>query len=155
MTNSEMQLLENQHQYIWLDTLSDLKHENIASSQSVIYMQSERSPEESLDEIRQITILSKQQSNIHGMMAWAPLELGLSSEPHLATLRKNPFVKGVCRMMKNNDFGQPALVSGIKLLSYYHFPLVLCIETYQHSLALELMNQCPKVEFLLHYLDKF
>lgn len=119
---------------------------------SGVFVQAECDAKQALDEINSITELANENPNIKGIIAWAPLELGLSAEVYLSQLRKNPLVKGVRRTIQfeNDNSIQLGFVAGVQLLAYYDLPFDICTKTHELSQIVELINQCPDVRFMLN-----
>ena len=91
-------------------------------------------------------------------MPWAPLEKGEAVRPDLEKLAANPLVKGIRRIIEfEPDPGfclQPGFVKGVQALPDYGLSFDICISHGQMGNAIKLMQQCPKVQFILDHIGK-
>lgn len=169
ITDSHIHLWDPSHlNYAWLESLSVLNKTHLPVDlleaakpyelASAVFVQAECDPKQSLEEVSWVTELAKHHPNIKGIVAFAPLELGLSADLHLSYLKKNPLVKGVRRIIqfeKESEFClQPDFVAGVQLLSHYDFPFDICIKTHQLPQVIELIKQCPDIKFMLDHVAK-
>lgn len=125
--------------------------------ESFLFVQSECDPGQSIAEVNWVNDLAKRDSRIQGIVAYAPLELGNEVRSHLEVLKSLPHVKGVRRMLLNeqDDFClQPTFIEGIQMLAEFNFSFDICVNPQQLPAAIKLVEQCPQIKFVLDHLGK-
>jgi L-fuconolactonase len=123
--------------------------------EACVFVQSGCEESQSLAEVNWVTELAKRDARIHGIIAHASLELGLEIRPYLEILKSNPLVKGVRRLLifEKNDFClQEKFLEGVKLLAEFNFSFEICINASQLPAAIQMVEQCPQVKFVLEHL---
>lgn len=124
--------------------------------ESMVFVQCECLPEESLDELNFVAEQALLDRRIKAVIAYAPLEKGFAVEKHLQQLKSNPMVKGVRRMTSN----EPGLcltkdfINAVQLLVKYDLTLDLSIKPFQVKETISLIQQCPENRFILDHLGK-
>ena len=125
--------------------------------ESMVFVQCDTHPDDGLKETAWVTSLADVDPRIQGIVAWAPLEEGKRVAPFVEKLADNPLVKGIRRLIQSEsvDFCvQPDFVSGVKTLSRYGLSFDICIFHPQLANAIQLVEQCPHVQFILDHIGK-
>jgi L-fuconolactonase len=92
-----------------------------------------------------------------GIVASAALEKGEGARPQLEALARIPLVKGIRRLIQGNGLGfctQADFVRGVQMLPEFGFSFDICIYHPQMGDAIQLVEQCPNVMFLLDHFGK-
>ncbi|EKD54299.1 MAG: hypothetical protein ACD_60C00099G0007 [uncultured bacterium] len=168
ITDSHVHLWDKQElNYSWLQSLPELNQSFLLSElmdathslhiESFVFVQAECDVNQSLAEVAWVTRLAKRDARIHGIVAQAPLEQGELIKTQLAELKKNKLVKGIRRVLQSeaDDFClQQNFIQGVKLLSEFNFSFDVCVKAHQLPAVIRLVEQCPKVNFILDHLGK-
>jgi L-fuconolactonase len=108
-------------------------------------------------EVQWVQSLAERDERIRGIVAHASLEKGGASREHLDWLAEQPLVTGIRRIVQDDPpefLVDSDLVEGIRLLSDYGFSFDLTVTAGQLEHAIELVDRCPKVQFVLDHLGK-
>ena len=126
--------------------------------EAIVFVQCDTHPDDGLKETEWVTALATTvEPRIQGIVAWAPLEAGERVRPFIEKLAENPRVKGIRRLIQSEsvDFCvQPEFVKGVKMLSEYGLSFDICIFHPQLANAIRLVEQCPRVQFILDHIGK-
>jgi len=127
--------------------------------EALVYLQVEVAPAYSLLEAQFVADLARDDPRIKAIVAWAPLEDGMRARSYLDALIKiSPLVKGVRRIVQGesdpNFSLRPDFVRGTQLLADYGLSCDICIYHPQLAATIELVRQCPQVQFILDHLGK-
>lgn len=109
------------------------------------------------EEVQWVQSLAERDERIRGIVAHASLEKGGASREHLDWLAQQPLVTGVRRIVQDDPpeyLVNSDLVEGIRLLSDYGFSFDLTVTAVQLEHAIELVDRCPEVKFVLDHLGK-
>lgn len=125
--------------------------------EAMVYLEVDVAPAYKVLEVAWVEALAQQDPRIRGIVASAPLEDG---EPVRAVLdamqQVGPHVKGIRRLLQGeNDTSyalHPRFLAGVRALADYHFSFDICITRQQLPMALELVRQCPNVQFVLDHI---
>ncbi len=123
--------------------------------EKVVFLQAECLRSQFVQEVELITELAREEPRIAGMVAWAPLEHGDAVRTDLARMSANPLVKGIRRILFDEDpalWLQPSFVRGVQALADFGLSFDLCINNHQLPSALELVRQCPEVNVILDHI---
>ena len=124
----------------------------------MVFVQCECDPAQSPQEAEWVTEVAHTEPRIRGIVAWAPLEKGVASEPALARLAANPLVRGIRRIIQFETDGafclRPEFVRGVRMLPRHGLSFDLCINHLQLPNTIELVRQCPDVSFVLDHIGK-
>ena len=105
-----------------------------------------------------VTSLAAEDPRIEGIVPWAPLEQGEAARPALERLAENRLVKGIRRIIQfEPDVTfclQPDFVKGVQMLSDFNLSFDICIAHHQMEHAIQLVQQCPQVKFVLDHIGK-
>lgn len=125
--------------------------------QMMVFVQADCQPEDALAEVKWVAQLAKQYPQVAGIVAFAPLELGDGVTPILEKLAQEPLVKGVRRLIQSESAGfclQPAFVEGVQSLARFGLSFDICVLHHQLEDVVQLVEQCPEVEFVLDHCGK-
>lgn len=131
-------------------------HENL-EIESIVFVQCDTHPDDGLKETSWVTSLAAIDPRIQGIVAWAPLEEGKQVAPFVEKLAEEGLVKGIRRLIQGEsvDFCiQPNFVNGVKTLARYGLSFDICIFHPQLANAIQLVEQCPNVQFILDHIGK-
>ena len=153
--------------YSWLDDLPSLKRAFLPdhvptgganwSVEALIFVQADCAAEQALQEVDWVASLASDDGRIQGIVAFAPLEKGEGVRSTLEALRRQPLIKGVRRLIQSEPLGfsvQSEFVAGVQLLAEYELSCDLCIRYFQLRDVIELVRQCPRVNFVLDHIGK-
>ena len=157
-----------QLRYLWLDEAPAIRrpftpHELRQATQGVdlqkiVFVQADCVPEQGLDEVAWVSELARSEPRIQGIVAYAPLELSAPAiTAYLDMLARYPLVKGVRRLIQAESAGfaiRPEFVRGVQQLARYGYSFDICIVHNQMADAVELVQQCPEVTFVLDHFGK-
>lgn len=125
---------------------------------ALVYVEVAVDPAEALREAQELVRLAQNEPRLQAIVAAAPLEQGKAAYAHLETLAAmGSLIKGVRRNLQDEgmDFClQPAFVQGVQMLADFGFSFDICIRHQQLPGVIELVRQCPGVEFVLDHVGK-
>jgi L-fuconolactonase len=125
----------------------------------IIYVQVDVAPAYGLTEARIVAELAADDPRIQAIVAYAPLEDGLRVRAYLDDLvRISPLVRGVRRITQGEADPafclRPDFIAGVQQLADYGLSCDLCIYHPQLGPTIELVRQCPDVQFMLDHIAK-
>ena len=152
----------------WMDGVPRLKRPYLVADydtargpvevDKIVFLEVDAAPPSRLDEARWVAGLAAAEPRLQGMVAAAPLESGAGVEDHLAQLAEHGILRGIRRLIQNEpDVAfcvQPDFVAGVQLLAKFGLSFDICIYHPQAANAVELVRQCPDVEFILDHIGK-
>ena len=113
---------------------------------------------QSINETNWISELAAHETRLKGIVAQGAVELGARVTGELATLAKNPLVKGVRRNLQGETDPyfclQPNFISGVRALAKFNFTFDLCIIHSQLPAVTQLVARCPEVFFVIDHCAK-
>ena len=134
------------------------RHSNGINVEKLVFVQAECQHEMGLKEVEWVSELANNESKIAGIVAFAPLEKGLSNcKEYLDQISKNQLVKGIRRMFQWEAPGfarDNKLIESVQSLSDYNLTFDICIYHYQMQDAIYLIEKCPKIKFVLDHIGK-
>ena len=128
--------------------------------EKLVFVQCDTAPRQARDEVRWVAELAAgAETRIAAIVAWAPVSKGEAAEAELDWLASMPLVRGVRQLIQSEaDDGycaRPDFVRGVRLLGARGLSFDLCIKgDGQFESVLELVGQCPDVNFVLDHLGK-
>ena len=150
--------------YPWLDGVQTLNQPFLPADLAadaegielagIVFVQADGLPEQGLEEARWVASLENAPDAI---VAFAPLERGNAVRSHLEQLATLPKVKGVRRLLQDENLGfatQPDFIQGVRLLAEYDLSFDICIRQFQLPDMIQLVERCPDVRFVLDHLGK-
>lgn len=156
-----------QLRYPWLDNLPTLNRPfltdhvptrvNELDIEGIVFVQADCLSEQALAEVDFVTELAANDARVRGIVAFAPLAQGVRVRWHLDTLKTKPLVKGVRQLIQDEPAGfatRPDFVAGSRMLAEYGFSSDLCIRHHQLGDLIQLVRQCPEVNFVLAHVGK-
>lgn len=125
----------------------------------MIFVQCEADPAQYREEVAWVTQQATLDDRIQGIVAWAPLEHGDAVRDELASLARNPLLRGIRRIIQFEADPafclRPDFVRGVQLLSEFNLHFEICIKgDAQFRNTLALVRQCPQVRFMLDHIGK-
>jgi L-fuconolactonase len=157
----------NHLRYEWLDSVPQINKTYLPSDfreaskgwqmEKMVFVQADCVPAQGLDEAKWVTELAQDDKRIQGIVAFAPLENGDAARSTLEALAALPLVKGVRRLIQSEALGfstQPDFIKGVQALADYNLSFDICIKHHQFTDALELVQQCPNISFVLDHIGK-
>ncbi|NLV74612.1 MAG: amidohydrolase family protein [Chloroflexi bacterium] len=126
--------------------------------EQMVFVQAEADFSLFAEEAAWVTLLARDEPRIAGIVAWAPLELGDGARPALEGLARNPLMRGIRRIIQfepDIDFClRPDFVRGVQALPDYGLSFDICINPTQLANTILLVEQCPRVCFVLDHIAK-
>ena len=123
----------------------------------IVVVEADRRPGQALAEVEWVCGLREAGAPVVGVVAHAPLEVGVQVEGRLGELAAVPLVGGVRRLLQDEGEGfalAPGFLQGADLLARAGMPLDVCIRRHQLAEATELVRRCPELTFVLDHLGK-
>lgn len=150
--------------YRWLDNVPELNkafgvetfpaNANAHHSIKLVVVEA-NTQSNSFNEVRWLIEQAKTTSLIGGIVAHAPLELGMSVMIILERLKEFQLVKGIRRsfLAETDDFClNPRFLQGLNLLPRYRLSFDICIRSSQLSNVILMVKKCPEVQFILNHI---
>lgn len=126
--------------------------------EKMVFMQCECEPTRYLEEVQWVTELARLDQRIQGIVSFASLEKGEAVRAELEVLKSNPLVKGIRRIIQNEDdlafCLQPNFIAGVNMLPEYGFTFDICIDERHTRNVIRFVEQCPNVKFMLDHIGK-
>ncbi len=125
-----------------------------------VYVQVDAEPAYGLIEAKWAADRAKEDSRLQGIVAYAPLEYGERTRAYLdALVQIEPnLIKGVRRILQDEADPafclQPDFIKGVQLLAEYKLSFDICVNHRQLEAVIELVRQCPNVNFMLDHMGK-
>lgn len=125
--------------------------------EAMVFMEVACAAEDTAREVEWVTELTAEDPRVRGMVAQAPLEQGDAVRSILAEYAKNPLVKGIRRLLQDEDLdfclGRKFL-QGLRALSEFDFSFDICIRHRHLAHVVRMVQQCPDVRFILDHIGK-
>lgn len=134
-------------------------HTSDVEIEAMVYMEVVVEPTYRLLEAQWANAQAERESRLRGIVAAAPLEDGEPVRTHLAALKSiGSRIKGVRRVLENEQDDRfclrPDFVHGVQMLKEFDFSFDICIYHYQLPSVIELVQQCPMINFILDHIAK-
>lgn len=126
------------------------------SADAIVAVQADCVPEQGIAEARWFAQLAPG-APVEAVVAFAPLDVPSDLSAHLAALAELPLVVGVRRLLQDESpelATSPEFVAGVQALAAYDFTMDLCIRQLHFPAVIDLVAQCPDVQFVLNHLGK-
>lgn len=124
----------------------------------MVFVQCEVDFAQFMEEAEWVDRLANQDSRLQGIVPWAPLEKGEAARPDLERLASYPRIKGIRRIIQfepDLDFClRPDFVRGVQALPDYGLSFDICVDIRHLANTIELVRQCPDVQFILDHIGK-
>jgi L-fuconolactonase len=153
----------------WLDGNTTLQHTYLADEfaqhsagvdvAACVYLEVAVDAPYSYLEAVYINQLAHQMPQIQGIVAASPVEYGEQARAYYAALRAiGPRIKGVRRLFQGesdpNYAMRPNVIAGVQALAAYDLSFDICVFHPQLPAVVELVRQCPNVQFILDHVGK-
>jgi L-fuconolactonase len=129
-----------------------------ANVTKMVFVECEADHSMGLEESNWVASLAKEDPRLQGIVARASLEKGREIREQVAVLAENKMVKGIRRLIQEEsdvEFCiQPAFVEGVQSLEEFGLSFDICIFHSQLASAIQLVRQCPGVNFVLDHIGK-
>lgn len=125
--------------------------------EKIVFVQADASGDSAVAEVEWVRDLAESEPRIAAIVADAPLEKREEAEPHLDQLTQFPLVKGVRRLIQGKGLGyatQDAFVHGVQQVGARGLRFDICLFHPQMNDAIELVDRCPDVMFVLDHIGK-
>lgn len=126
--------------------------------EKMVFLQCECEFSQFMDEANWVTRLAQGEPRLKGIVPWAPLENGEAVRADLEKLASNPLIKGIRRIIQfEADPGfclRPGFVQGVQALPDYGLSFDICISHSHMKNAIQMVRQCPNVQFILDHIGK-
>ncbi len=152
--------------YAWLESEPPLNRPFLPSDfraavdgfevESAVFVQADCLPEQGVEEVKWVSQIAADVP-LSRIVAFTALEQGDAARATLESLTAYPLVKGIRRLIQSEPVGfsiQPSFVKGVQALADYGFSFDLCIRHYQLPDVTKLVDQCPRVSFVLDHIGK-
>ena len=111
-----------------------------------------------LKEAAMIQEMADRDSRLCGIIAHAPLERGVAVEADLLALMENRSVCGIRRLIETERDPSfclaPDFLAALRLLPKHGLPFDICVKHWALTFAIELVQRCPEVSFVLDHIGK-
>lgn len=128
-----------------------------APIEKMVFVECDAAADCSVREAEWVEGLSKRDGRIQGIVPRVPLTDGGDVKAKIEVMASKPLVKGVRDNIQGHDPGfalQDAFVSGVRLVGRMGLHFELCLTHGQMGEALELVELCPDVSFVLDHCGK-
>lgn len=126
--------------------------------EAMVFVQCDCAFAESMREVEWVAGQAAAEPRIRAIVAWAGLEKGAAVEADLETLRRQPLVRGVRRILQSEADPEfclrPDFIEGVRLLARFGFSFDLCVNWRQMASVLRLVEQVPDVAMVLDHVGK-
>lgn len=154
----------SQLQYDWLADVPAINRSFLPSDylettkgldiQGIVFVQADCIAEQGLQEVDWVCSLD---APIKAIVAFAALEKGDAVRAELEQVADKVQVKGVRRLIQSEATGfatQANFIKAVQALPEYKLSFDICIFHHQLPDVIELVRQCPKVDFVLDHVGK-
>ncbi|MDD5017881.1 MAG: amidohydrolase family protein [Eubacteriales bacterium] len=126
--------------------------------EKILFVQADCSPDQFEEEVKWVSALADKDKVIKGIIAYAPIEEGSVVQSSIERVCQYPLVKGVRRLIQfepDIDFCvQPKFIEGVRVLEKYNLSFDLCISHIQMENTIKLVQNCPRIHFILDHIGK-
>ena len=107
-----------------------------------------------LDEVKWIEQLTTAEPRIVGIVAKIAIDAGAQTSADIAELRRHPLVRGVRHLTEHapvDTCARPEFIAGVRQLAPAGLSFDICCKHPQLPAVIELVRQCPQVNFILDH----
>lgn len=125
--------------------------------EAMIFMEVDPYVDDRQEEIDFVCEVAETEPRLKGMVAQAPLEQGAAIRPELENLANNPLIKGVRRLLQDEDVDfclATSFIEGVRQLPDFGIPFDICIFHQHLANVVKMVQQCPDVQFILDHIGK-
>ena len=154
--------------YPWLDDVELLNRPYLLDEydracagvevERMVFVQAEADFAQFMREAEWVNSMAHQDARLQAIVAWAPLEKGDAARADLEKLAAIPRVKGIRRIIQfepDMEFClQPDFIRGVNALPDYNLTFDICINHTQMVNTLQMVRQCPDVQFIVDHIAK-
>lgn len=124
-----------------------------------VFVQCEADPAQYRQETEWVSQLAAFDTRIAAIVSWAPLSKGEAARPDLEYLANNRLVKAVREIIQFQADPawclRPEMIDGIRMLAEFDLRYEICLKgAAQMANAIELVDRCPNVRFVLDHIGK-
>jgi L-fuconolactonase len=125
--------------------------------EAMVFMEVDPYVDDRQEEIDFVCEVAETEPRLKGMVAQAPLEQGAAIRPELENLANNPLIKGVRRLLQDEDVDfclGTSFIEGVRQLPDFGIPFDICIYHRHLANVVKMVQQCPDVQFILDHIGK-
>jgi L-fuconolactonase len=125
--------------------------------EAMVFVQCDAEAAAYLDEVDWVAAQAKQEPRIKAIVAFAPLEKGRAVEAELAALKKRPLVRGVRRLLQDEDPEfclRQDFIEGVRALADFGLSFDICIKHRHMANILRFVEALPEVPMILDHIGK-
>lgn len=125
--------------------------------EAMVFMEVDPYVDDRQEEIDFVCEVAETEPRLKGMVAQAPLEQGAAIRPELENLANNPLIKGVRRLLQDEDVDfclAASFIEGVRQLPDFGIPFDICIYHRHLANVVKMVQQCPDVQFILDHIGK-
>ena len=125
--------------------------------EAMVFMEVDPNVDDRQEEIDFVCEVAATEPRLKGMVAQAPLEQGAAIRPELENLANNPLIKGVRRLLQDEDVDfclGTSFIEGVRQLPDFGIPFDICIYHRHLANVVKMVQQCPDVQFILDHIGK-
>lgn len=125
--------------------------------EAMVFMEVDPYVDDRQEEIDFVCEVAESEPRLKGMVAQAPLEQGAAIRPELENLANNPLIKGVRRLLQDEDVDfclGTSFIEGVRQLPDFGIPFDICIYHRHLANVVKMVQQCPDVQFILDHIGK-
>ncbi|MDP6449451.1 MAG: amidohydrolase family protein [Lentisphaeria bacterium] len=125
--------------------------------EAMVFMEVDPNVDDRQEEIDFVCEVAATEPRLKGMIAQAPLERGAAIRPELENLANNPLIKGVRRLIQDEDVDfclGASFIEGVRQLPDFGIPFDICIFHRHLANVVKMVQQCPDVQFILDHIGK-
>ena len=125
--------------------------------EAMVFMEVDPNVDDRQEEIDFVCEVAATEPRLKGMIAQAPLEQGAAIRPELENLANNPLIKGVRRLLQDEDVDfclGTSFIEGVRQLPDFGIPFDICIYHRHLANVVKMVQQCPDVQFILDHIGK-
>jgi len=167
--DTHLHLWDPQHiRYPWLDDNEFLNRPHLLSDfdaarasipvEAMVFVQCEADSSMFMQEAEWVSTLTRNESRLKGLVAWAPLENGSAVRENLKALRRHSILRGIRRIIQfepDLDFClRPDFVEGVRALADFDLSFDICIDHRHMANVLQFVEKVPEVPMILNHIGK-
>lgn len=125
--------------------------------EGMVFVQCDAEAAAYLDEVDWVTAQAAQEPRIKAIVAFSPLEKGRAVEVELAALKERPLVRGVRRLLQDEDPAfclRPDFIEGVRALADFGLSFDICIKHRHMANILRFVEALPEVPMILDHIGK-
>ena len=125
--------------------------------EAMVFMEVDPNVDDRQEEIDFVCEVAATEPRLKGMIAQAPLEQGAAIRPELENLANNPLIKGVRRLLQDEEIDfclSASFIEGVRQLPDFGIPFDICIYHRHLANVVKMVQQCPDVQFILDHIGK-